>query len=67
MKLSIIIPVFNEQENLRALHQADCAHRADNGLHCLRPRKHKRLHARIASVWGDDGKSRLVSSADNDA
>lgn len=48
------------------VHQADCAHRADNGLYCLRQRKHKGLHARIASVWGDDGKSRLVSSTDND-
>ncbi len=25
------------------------------------------IHHRLATVWGDDGKSRFITSADNDA
>jgi len=41
---------------------SDCAHKADNGMYCLRPRGHQGEHARIASVWGDDGVSRINTS-----
>ncbi len=62
-----ILEVDVNKMTMAGVHQADCAHRADNGFYCLRPKGHKGLHHRLATVWSDDGKSRLITSADNNA
>jgi len=63
MQVSIVIPVFNEAENVGLLHaEIVAAVRTGRGLrnHLRRRRQHRRIHAELKKIRAGDARVKII-------